>query len=521
MSEEKRDGRETADEWDLVVIGGSLSGAATAIQLLKRRPDLRVIIVEKSERFGRRVGESTVEVSSYFLGRVLGLTQYLQEHHLPKQGLRFWFCNERTKTLGCCSEMGGGYQVRLPGYQVDRATLDEEVLRRAVEAGAVALRPARVTKVVLQAGEKQSVTVETGGGTRVLSARWVVDGSGFSAVLARQEGWIKVNTDHPVSAAWNRFQKVTDWDGLKLAEKYPAWSRRVYTSRGPATNHLVGKGYWIWCIPLKGGDVSLGVVYDQRLVDFPSRGPVGERLADFIRQHPVGAELLEEAKWVEGDGHERRRFSYHSSTTAGDGFVIVGDAGAFLDPFYSPGMDWVAFSSTAAVNLIDRALAGEVVEPLVAKINDQFSRSYQNWFDAVYKDKYFYMGDRELMTLAFRLDLGLYYLGVVSQPYRDAEKGLLYPPFSTPLSKPFLKVMVLYNRRLAAIGRERMRRGTWGRGNNGHYHGFNSYTLGPWLEVRILWALGAWGRLELREGWRTWFRSTAEEPMEETRVKSI
>jgi len=493
-------------EWDVVVIGGALAGASTALRLLRRQPHLRVLIVEKSSVFTRRVGESTVEISSYFLGRVLGLTHYLNENHLVKQGLRFWFCNEHTKTLACCSETGGGYNVRLPGYQVDRSTLDEEVLSRAEAAGATVMRSARVTSFELQDGGKQAVTVEGAQGAQTFSARWLVDGSGFSAVVARKQGWIQPNAAHPIASVWARFKGVNDWDGLTLAHRHPSWAKRIFATRNTATNHLVGRGYWIWCIPLKGGDVSLGVVYDQRLVQFPSEGPLGERLANFIKDHPAGAELLENATWTEGDVHTRKSFAYNSRIFAGNGFVLVGDSGAFMDPFYSPGMDWVSFSTSTAVDLLDRAFRGEDPQPLVASMNERFPRSYQNWFDAIYRDKYFYMGDRELMTLAFRLDVGLYYFGVVSQPFRDGEDGLLEPPFVTPLSKLPLKLIRLYNRRLAAMGRERIRRGTWGRQNHGHVYKFNSYTLGKLLPFRILRALADWGVLEIREGWRTWFK---------------
>ena len=121
--------------YDVVILGGALAGASAAILLLRERPSLRVLIVEKSPSFTRRVGEATVEISAYFLGRVLGLTQYLNEAHLLKQGMRFWFFNERTRTLEDSSEIGGSYLARVPAYQVDRSTLDEEVLRRATALG--------------------------------------------------------------------------------------------------------------------------------------------------------------------------------------------------------------------------------------------------------------------------------------------------------------------------------------------------------------------------------------------------
>lgn len=71
-------------DWDVIVMGGALAGSATACLLLRKNPELRVLILERSERFTRRVGESTVEISAYFLGRVLGLTDHLLEKHIPK-----------------------------------------------------------------------------------------------------------------------------------------------------------------------------------------------------------------------------------------------------------------------------------------------------------------------------------------------------------------------------------------------------------------------------------------------------
>jgi hypothetical protein len=67
--------------------------------------------------------------------------------------------------------------------------------------------------------------------------------------------------------------------------------------------------------------------------------------------------------------------------------------------------------------------------------------------------------------------------------------------------------MAFYNRRLAAIARSRMERGTWGRGNTGRYHGFISYELNGRLRPRVIGQLLMWMLLEAKEGWRTWFQS--------------
>ncbi|HMO65439.1 MAG TPA: tryptophan 7-halogenase, partial [Verrucomicrobiota bacterium] len=183
--------------FDVAVIGGGLAGGAAAWLLRQEFPDLKILVVERAARHGRRVGEATVEVSACFLMRALGLTEHLLHHHLAKQGLRFWFGQGKAGSLAEASELGGRYLARVPSFQVDRAVLDEEVLRRAGEAGAVVWRPAVVRRVDLQPGGEQLVTVEPGGETRRVRARWVVDASGFATLLARQEGWREGNTAHP------------------------------------------------------------------------------------------------------------------------------------------------------------------------------------------------------------------------------------------------------------------------------------------------------------------------------------
>jgi 2-polyprenyl-6-methoxyphenol hydroxylase-like FAD-dependent oxidoreductase len=61
-------------DYDVVIIGGAFSGAATALMLKRKRPEARVLIIEKTTAFDRKVGESTTEVSSCYMTRILGLT---------------------------------------------------------------------------------------------------------------------------------------------------------------------------------------------------------------------------------------------------------------------------------------------------------------------------------------------------------------------------------------------------------------------------------------------------------------
>jgi flavin-dependent dehydrogenase len=499
-------------KWDVIILGGALAGASTALLLRRRNPRWRILIIEKSDRLGRRVGESTVETSAYFLGRVLGLTEHLNEKHLVKQGMRFWFYNGETQGLTDCSETGPKYNVRFPGYQVDRAVLDEEVLSRAVSEGATLLRPVRVREVALEEGGIQTVQWSgEDGSSGAERARWVVDASGVSALLGRKNGWLMTNTAHPIAACWSRWKGVKNLDSREISQGNPGWSKRSKAVRFTATNHFCGLGWWSWWIPLKGGDMSVGIVYDQRITELPEGGRVGDRLREFLMAHPAARELLRDATYQEGDVHFRRNCAYRSSRYAGDGFVLVGDAAAFMDPFYSPGMDWISFSASAAAALVDACLSGRNAAERVARHNANFSASHDRWFDAIYRDKYYYMGDYELMTLAFRLDLGSYYLGVVSRPFDIGDSALEVPAFAPRGGRAAGILMAFYNRRLAAIARSRMRRGTWGSRNTGRYHGFISYELNRRLIPRVVGQLLVWMLLEAREGWRTWFSLRARE----------
>jgi flavin-dependent dehydrogenase len=491
----------------VAIIGGALAGAATAIQLLRAQPGLRVLIVEKSAAFPRKVGEATVEVSAYFLGRVLGLTQYLNESHLLKQGMRFWFSNERTTKLDECSEIGGRYLARVAAYQVDRSTLDTEVLRRACALGAEVIRPASVQKVELISGGTQTMTIRHGDQTDTIRSRWIVDASGPAAFLARQNGWWKPNIEHPTTSVWARWRNVRDWDGCELAQKFPAWALQCQGIRATATNHFMGDGWWAWCIPLKGGDVSIGVVFDQRRVQWPEGGSLGQRLKEFLAKNPVAAEIMRDAECVEGDVHWRKNLPYYSTTHAGDGFVLVGDAAAFIDPFYSPGMDWMSFTTYAAAEMVSAQRRGEAVPLLVEQHNRNFTRSHACWFNALYKDKYDYLGDFELMRTAFLLDLGLYYLGVAGPIYKEGASALRLGVFVTPRSMPVYRLMRLYNRRFAAMARARRERGTFGQMNDMQRFMFGGFTFerDGANTKHLLKALLHWGRLEATEGWRGWF----------------
>src|SRR4051812_36447450 len=266
--------------YDVVIIGGAFAGASTGILLRRQQPEARVLIIEKAAEFDRKVGESTTEVSSCFMTRILGLTHYLGHHQLAKQGLRLWFASSPEQSFGDCVEVGSAYQSRIPGFQVDRAKLDSHLLECAVAAGCDLWRPAKVTRIDLdgERGQTVSATVNGDASERTARIRWVVDASGRATILARKLGHFRPNEEHPINAAWARFTNVKPWDSYESRVRFPNYGNGIFTSREWATNHLLGRGWWVWIIPLQGGDVSAGVVYDNRIFKLPEGGSLGERL---------------------------------------------------------------------------------------------------------------------------------------------------------------------------------------------------------------------------------------------------
>ena len=490
----------------VAVIGGALSGAATALLLKREDPTLSVLLVEKYEGFKRRVGEATVEVSGYFLTRVLGLTGFLTQTQLCKNGLRFWFDNEQTGDLGDCSEIGGKYLSTVPSFLVDRAVLDEEVLRRAIEEGVEVIRPATVTSVDLCAGGIQTLHMNSTEGRCLIKARWVVDASGIRCLLARGNNWWRPLDEHATLSVWSRWSGVGDWDDERLMRRHPQMAASYVGIRGTATNHMTGYGWWSWWINLKGGETSIGVVIDTRRCEWPDDdSPVGEKLRRFLSRHVAAKEMLERAEFTGGDVHFRRNLPYFSEVQSGDGFTLAGDSWAFLDPFYSPGMDWVAFSSMASVRLIMAWRRGEETAPIIEAQNKDFSVAYRRMFEALYKDKYDYIGDYGLMQIALRLDIALYYFFVVRPVFSKGVKGFEQLPYSSARAYPVFALMRLYNSRFASIARRRRAIGSFGFSNNGERYYFPGFNFQAFFLLKIIFkALASWMMLELREGWKSW-----------------
>jgi len=487
--------------YDVVVIGGALAGASTAILLRRRRPGTRVLVVEKAERFDWKVGESTVEISAYFLTRVLKLMDHLSREHLAKQAFRYWFHNETVTCLREASEVGATQLARTPGFQMDRAVLDEHVLKLAAEEGTEVWRPAKVVDLALEGQAGNTVTVEKADGSRAtVRAKWVVDASGRAAMLARRRGGIRPVEGHPTSSIWVRYRGVKDLDGKEVVGTDPAdpFARRVIASRRLATNHFVGWGYWIWFIPLRGGETSVGLVWDNRLLQPEGRTPL-EKLSSVLSSNPLTREMLEHATPVEGDCRYLGTLPYFLDAFIGHGWTCVGDAGGFLDPFYSPGLDAMSFGVHMRTDLIVKALNGAPpaeMEKEYAHHNERFLQFLTYFYEAIYRDKYHLMGDYDTMTTSFLMDTALYYMVAVQPVYTWSADRLGVPPYYQDGAKLGLVPMRFYQRRLVSIAKRKKALGIYGNHNEGRRPRFVGFTLRSGAHVMLWHGLLRWAKAE-------------------------
>jgi len=493
--------------YDVVVVGGAVAGASTAIVLKRGKPDLKILVVEKTEQFDWKVGESTVEVSSYFLTRVLKQWTYMTREQLPKQAFRYWFFNDDVTCLREASETGPTQMARTPSFQLDRAKLDTHLLDVARQEGSEVWRPAKVTGYTLGEGAgPNTLTIEKSDGTTAtVTCRWLVDATGRQAMLARKRGGVTPIDTHPTAAIWARYNDVIDMDGVDLCgpDSGDPWQRAVIAPRRLATNHFNGWGYWIWFIPLHDGEMSVGLVWDKRLVTPEGTTPL-DKLTRFLQTNPLTKQMIEGAKVVEGDCRYYAHLPYFVDKFIGPGWAQVGDAGGFLDPFYSPGLDQMSFSVWTRTRLILEDFAGAPAEKMTkayAEHNRCYDRFFKYFYESIYRDKYYVMGDYDTMTIAFLLDTALYYVAAIMPLYRWSHERLGIPPFFQDGAEIGYYTIRFYNRRLVKIAQRKMALGIYGNHNAGKRPKFVGFSVRSAMWVMLFHGLLRWGKAELANAW--------------------
>ena len=452
----------TRPDLDVVILGGGLAGGLLARQLRLQRPDLRVLCCERATERSFKVGEATVELFTHYMLKRLALSTYLYEHQLPKNGLRFFFGQPPQETpLPAMSEIGSQSLPYHPSFQLDRAALEQHLLDSSRALGADVLEGARVLEVEL--GEPHHrVTFEHQGRTRTVGAGFVVDASGRASILAKQLGLRLPTPEHQCLASWGRVTGVADLDGHAMDPAFRARAR--YSSRRLSTVHFMHRGYWIWFIPLKGDVTSVGVVGDTRRLPREVLSEPG--LRTFLDGHRASRELLAGANWLDFGGYGR--LAYRTRQWFGDRWALVGEAGAFTDPFYSPGSDFITLANDFTADLIARGHDGEDVTER-ARLYDGYMQFRYEANVPLYAGLYEVFGSYELMQAKWDFDIASYYNLWVESYMKDEHLDLdvlraelRQQPFVVRALQGFNALFVETERALTA-------RGDYERGNLGQF----------------------------------------------------
>ncbi len=154
-----------------------------------------------------------------------------------------------------------------------------------LEAGIDLFGGSFITQV--EVGDPHRVTIVRGGPggeESTVQARWLVDASGRAFILKKKLGLLEDN-GHMVNSAWFRLAgglDIEDWADSDDEEFFGRMSERGL--RQFSTNHLCGKGYWMWMIQLSSGSISIGIVADSNFHSM-DRMDTLEKAIEWIREH--------------------------------------------------------------------------------------------------------------------------------------------------------------------------------------------------------------------------------------------
>ena len=302
---------------DAVIIGGGPAGSAAArllalwghpVALLTRPPTGHPAIAE------------SVPPSARKLFTLLGVTGALDEAgFFPARGNLVRWGDDPLRRAD--------FAPGAVGYHVVRDAFDALLLDQAEEAGAGVRRAATVRRVV-RAGvggdgegeQPQRVDYEEGrGGTATLQARFVLDCSGRSGVIASPELRVHDQSNATVALAgvWRASPEAPPAEPYTLVESY--------------------RDGWAWSMPVSPTHRYLTMMIDPRRTRLlKGQGRRSLYLAELEKTREARRLVASARLASDISGHTASQ--YTASQFAGDGFLLVGDAGSFIDPLASVGV---------------------------------------------------------------------------------------------------------------------------------------------------------------------------------------
>jgi flavin-dependent dehydrogenase len=326
----------SADErCDVLVIGGG-PGGSTAATLLARR-GRKVLQLEKEHHPRFHIGESLLPMNLPVFER-LGVLDQVRALGVYKPGADFEADNERGyNTYAFARSLGSSPP---HAFQVWRQDFDRMLFEHARETGVDGREGAEVIGVEQRGDRDSRVEVEAADGRRYrVHARYVIDASGRDAFLASKRKLRRKNPEHQSAAIFGHFR------GAETRAGEDAGNISIYSFEHG----------WMWMIPLPDGVMSVGAVCRPDYLK-QRRGRTTEFLFETLKLSPALWKRIERAQLIGDEVRVTGNYSYDATTIGGVGWMLVGDAFAFLDPVFSSGVYLAMSGAEQVAAVVDAAL---------------------------------------------------------------------------------------------------------------------------------------------------------------------
>ena len=325
---------QTVQPCDVAVIGGGPAGSTAAALLAKK--GYKVIALEKAHHPRFHIGESLLPMNLPIFER-LGVMEKVRAMGVFKPGADFEANNERGYNNYAFARAIGKSPPH--AYQVWRQDFDKMLYDHARECGADAREGHEVVKVEQTGARDARLEVRTDDGrSYCVQARYVVDASGRDAFLSSKRKLRRKNNEHQSAAIFGHFR------GADVRPGEDAGNISIYRFEYG----------WMWMIPLPDGVMSIGAVCRPEYLK-QRQGKTTEFLLATLRKNPGLKQRIERAELI-SEVRVTGNYSYDSSRMGGPGWVLVGDAFAFLDPVFSSGVYLAMSGAEQACEVVDTSL---------------------------------------------------------------------------------------------------------------------------------------------------------------------